>query len=330
MINYILSRLLQSLAVMLIVAIAAFAVFQFVGDPVLQMVPEDASDAEMEKISEVLGLNDPIPTQLLRYIKNVATGEFGISYFHKRPVEDLIGERLPATIELGAMSVLISVVLGIPLGIYTGLNRSGRLARALMAASLVGISLPTFLIGILLIYLFSVELNWLPSFGRGETVPLPGGWSTGLLTLSGLQSIILPALTMALFQTTMVMRLVRAEIMDVMRRDFVKFAKARGLTNRRVQYRHALLNTLMPVVTVVGLQLGSVIAFAIITESVFQWPGMGQLFLQSIHNVDIPIMSTYLILIALIFVIINLTVDLLYFLIDPRLRGTGGRGTKNV
>lgn len=322
--TYIVSRLFQSLAVMLLVAAVAFALFQFVGDPVQQMVPEDTSPAEIARISEQLGLNDPLPVQFLRYVGNAAQGDFGISYFQKRPVGELLAERFPATFELAALSVLISVLVGVPLGVYAGLHRRGAISRMVMAVSLVGISVPTFLIGILLIYLFSVELNWLPSFGRGDTVRLPGGWTTGFLTSSGLKSILLPALTMALFQTTMVMRLVRAEMLDVMRTDFIRFARARGLDERKIRYRHALRNTLMPVVTVIGLQLGSVIAFAIITESVFQWPGLGQLFLQAIQNVDIPVMSTYLMLIALVFVTINLCVDLLYYAIDPRLR-IGGR-----
>lgn len=308
---------------MVLVAAFAFALFQFVGDPVQQMVAQDTSQAEVDRITEQLGLNDPLPVQFARYVGNALKGNFGISYFHKRPVGVLLAERLPATIELAALSVMISILIGVPLGVYAGLHRRGVVSRAVMVVSLVGISVPTFLIGILLIYVFAVELNWLPSFGRGETVTLPWGWTTGLLTVSGLQSILLPAVTMALFQTTMVMRLVRAEMLDVMRTDYIRFARARGLDERKVRFHHALRNTLMPVVTVIGLQLGNVIAFAIITETVFQWPGMGQLFLQGIQNVDIPVMSTYLILIAFVFVVINLCVDLLYLVIDPRLREGG-------
>lgn len=324
MILAVLSRLAQSVVVMILVAATAFTLFRFVGDPVRQMVPEDTSQAEIARIEARLGLDDPVPVQFLRYLGDAARGDFGISYYHKRAVSDLLAERMPATLELAGVSVLLSLIIGIPLGVYTGLNRRGGIARGLMAVSLVGISIPTFLIGILLIYVFSVELHLLPSFGRGDVVRLPGGWTTGLLTRSGLSSIILPSITMALFQTTMVTRLVRAEMLDVMRTDYIRFAKARGLSNRKIHYRHALRNTLMPVITVVGLQLGNVVAFAIITESVFQWPGMGQLFLQSIRQVDIPVMSTYLILIAFVFVAINLVVDLLYFAVDPRLRNAGG------
>lgn len=331
MIRYVSGRLTQSLLVMFIVAAVAFALFGFVGDPIRQMITEDASQAEIERLREIMGLNDSVPVQFWRYISGAVQGDFGVSYHHKRPVGTLIAERLPATFELAGLSVLLSVVIGIPLGVYTGLHRHGRVAQGLMAVSLVGVSIPTFLIGILLIYFFSVILGWLPSFGRGETVAVFGGyWSTGFLTTSGLRSLVLPSITLALFQTTMVMRLVRAEMLDVMRADYIKFARARGLGTRTVHFRHALKNTLMPVVTVIGLQLGSVIAFAIITESVFQWPGMGRLFLQSIQQVDIPVMSAYLIMIAFFFVVINLITDLAYYAIDPRLRAGALKGNANA
>lgn len=327
MIRYVSGRLAQSLLVMFLVAAVAFALFGFVGDPIRQMITEDASQSEIDRLREMMGLNDPVPVQFWRYITGAVQGDFGVSYFHKRPVGALIAERLPATFELAGLSVLISILVGVPLGVYTGLHRHGRVARGLMAVSLVGISIPTFLIGIMLIYLFSVILGWLPSFGRGETIPLFGGaWTTGFLTVSGLKSLILPAITLALFQSTMIMRLVRAEMLDVMRTDYIKFARARGLRDRSVHFRHALKNTLMPVVTVIGLQLGTVIAFAIITESVFQWPGMGRLFLQAIQQVDIPVMSAYLIMIAFFFVVINLITDLAYYAIDPRLRTNAVKG----
>jgi peptide/nickel transport system permease protein len=327
MIRYVSGRLAQSLLVMFLVAAVAFALFGFVGDPIRQMITEDASQSEIDRLREMMGLNDPVPVQFWRYITGAVQGDFGVSYFHKRPVGALIAERLPATFELAGLSVLLSILIGVPLGVYTGLHRHGRIARGLMAVSLVGISIPTFLIGIMLIYLFSVILGWLPSFGRGETVALFGGaWTTGFLTVSGLKSLILPAITLALFQSTMIMRLVRAEMLDVMRTDYIKFARARGLRDRSVHFRHALKNTLMPVVTVIGLQLGTVIAFAIITESVFQWPGMGRLFLQAIQQVDIPVMSAYLIMIAFFFVVINLITDLAYYAIDPRLRTNAVKG----
>ena len=331
MIRYISGRLAQSFIVMFVVAAVAFALFDFVGDPVRQMVTEDASQAEIERLREMMGLNDSVAVQFWRYVSGAVQGDFGVSYFHKRPVGVLLQERMPATFELAGTSVLLSILLGIPLGVYTGLHRNGRIARGLMAVSLVGISIPTFLIGIMLIYLFSVVLGWLPSFGRGETTEVFGGaWTTGFLTTSGLRALILPSITLALFQTTMVMRLVRAEMLDVMRTDYIKFARARGLRDGVVHFRHALKNTLMPVVTVIGLQLGAVIAFAIITESVFQWPGMGRLFLQAIQQVDIPVMSAYLIMIAFFFVVINLITDLTYYAIDPRLRSGALKGNAHA
>ena len=321
MLRMILSRLLQAIVVMCMVTALAFTLFQFAGDPVRQIVTTDASPEVVERTREQLGLNDPLPTQFWRYLSKAVQGNFGISYHYKRPVRELLAERIPPTIELAATSVFLSLLFGIPLGVYTGLNRHGAIARFIMGLSLVGVSIPTFLVGIFLIYFFAVQLNFLPSFGRGETVTVfDGAWTTGFLSVSGIKSLVLPSLTLALFQTAMVMRLVRAEMLDVMRSSYIKFARARGLSERSINFRHALRNTLMPVVTVVGLQFGTVIAFAIITESVFQWPGMGQLFLQAIQLVDIPIMASYLVMIAFIFVIINLTVDLLYLLIDPRLR----------
>ena len=316
---------MQSVFVMLFVGAIAFTLFQFVGDPINQMVGEDATQAEREELRERLGLNDPLIVQFGRFAGNMATGDFGFSYQHKRPVIDLIVERLPATLELAGLSIVLALLVGIPMGVYTGLHRYGVLSKIFMTLSLIGVSLPTFLIGILFIYLFSVILGWLPSFGRGEVVNI-GGWTTGFLTLSGWKAVILPATTLALFQMTLVMRLVRAEMLEVMRTDYIKFARARGIANQAVQFRHALKNTLVPVITIIGLQLGTVIAFAIITETVFQWPGMGRLFLQGIQSVDIPIMSAYLVMIAFFFVVINLIVDILYYVVDPRLRIDSAKG----
>src|SRR5690606_21015166 len=263
--------------------------------------------------------NQPVPVQFLRFVTNAAQGEFGVSYRMARPVADVIAERLPATLELALISGTAALVLGIALGVYTALRRDGWLSHTIMGLSLIGVSLPTFLIGILLIYVFSVELKVLPAFGRGEVVQI-GGWSTGLLTGSGLKSLILPAITLGLYQLTLIMRLVRAEMLEVLRTDYIKFARARGLSNRAVHFGHALKNTLVPVITITGLQLGSIIAFSIITETVFQWPGVGALFINSVQFVDVPVMAAYLMLIALVFVVINLVVDLLYYVVDPRLR----------
>ncbi|QEI05805.1 ABC transporter permease [Pigmentiphaga aceris] len=318
MFSFIAQRVFQSVLVMLTVALIAFTMFRYVGDPVAAMVGQDTTTAQRLELREQLGLNDSIFVQYGRFVTQAAQGDFGMSYRHRRPVSALLAERLPATLELSFVSAVMALVLGIPMGIYTALRRN-ILSKSFMAVSLAGISLPTFLIGILLILVFSVQLRWLPSFGRGEVVNL-GGWSTGFLTKSGLAALILPAITLALFQMTLIMRLVRAEMLEVLRADFIKFARARGLPERLINFRHALKNTLVPVITITGLQLGSIIAFAIITETVFQWPGMGLLFIQSIAVVDIPVMAAYLLLIALVFVIINLIVDLLYFAVDPRLR----------
>ncbi|WP_144636839.1 ABC transporter permease [Bordetella genomosp. 13] len=319
MLSFIARRLLQSLIVMLVVALIAFSMFRYVGDPIAGMVGQDTTEAQRAQLRDDLGLNDPFAVQFARFVGNALEGDFGISYRQRRPVSGLIEERLPATLELSFVSALMALAFGIPMGIYTALRRRGVLAKAFMALSLAGISLPTFLIGILLILVFGVQLRWLPSFGRGEVIAI-GGWTTGLLTPSGLAALIMPAITLALFQMTLIMRLVRAEMLEVLRTDFIKFARARGLPERLINFRHALKNTMVPVITITGLQLGSIIAFSIITETVFQWPGMGLLFIQAIGAVDIPVMAAYLVLIAFFFVVINLIVDLLYFAVDPRLR----------
>jgi len=320
MLAFVIRRLIQSVGVMLTVAFISFSLFQFVGDPVNNMLGQEATVEDRENLRERLGLNDAIPIQFFRFVGNAMQGDFGVSYRMARPVNEVIMERLPATLELAIVSGTAALLLGISLGVYTALKRDGWLSNSIMTLSLIGVSLPTFVIGILLIYLFAVELQWLPSFGRGETIQITENWQTGLLTESGLKSLILPSITLGLFQLTLIMRLVRAEMLEVLRTDYIKFARARGLSQRAIHFHHALKNTLLPVITITGLQLGSIIAFAIITETVFQWPGVGLLFITAIQFVDIPIMSAYLVLIALIFVIINLVVDLLYFVVDPRLR----------
>ena len=324
MLAFILRRLFQSLLVMLAVALIAFAMFRFVGDPVNQLVSLDTPQEQVAQIRKSLGLDEPVIVQFARYIYNAVRLEFGVSYQFRLPVISLLGERAPATLELAFMSALFSLLVGIPMGVYTALRRDSWLAKIFQTVSLVGISLPTFLIGILLIYLFSVTLGWLPSFGRGEVVKIGNWWTTGLLTASGWKALILPSITLGLFQMTLIMRLVRAEMLEVLRTDYIKFARARGLKTRAVHFGHALKNTLVPVITIAGLQLGSIIAFAIITETVFQWPGMGLLFLKAVQQVDIPIMAAYLMLISFLFVSINLIVDLLYAAVDPRLRATVG------
>ena len=319
MVNYFLIRLIQSVLVMFVVAFVAFSLFNYVGDPVHNMVGQEASAEKREEIREKLGLNDPVHTQFLRFIGNAVKGEFGLSYQLKRPVSDLIAERLPATLELVFISALIAIVSGVVLGVYTGINRDGFLSNIILILSLFGVSLPTFVIGILFIYLFSVILGILPSFGRGEVVDL-GFWNTGFLTLSGIKAIILPSITLSLFQMTYIIRLVRAEMMEILQTDYIKFARARGIEKNTINFKHALKNGLIPVITITGINIGTLVAFSIITETVFQWPGMGFLFINAVHFVDIPIMSAYLIMVAFIFVMINFIVDITYYIIDPRIR----------
>jgi peptide/nickel transport system permease protein len=319
MLAFVLRRLVQAVLVMLTVAFIAFMLFQYVGDPVTNILGQDATPAQREQLRRDLGLDQPFPVQFAHFVGHAVTGEFGLSLRQGRKVSSLIAERLPATLELSFTAAIIALIAGIPMGVYSALRRGTFWSQTMMTLSLIGVSLPTFLIGILLILFFAVTLKWLPSFGRGEVVAL-GGWTTGYLTVDGWKHLVLPAVTLAIFQLALIMRLVRSEMLEVLRADYIKFARARGLPNRAVYFGHALKNTLVPVITITGLQLGSLIAFAIITETVFQWPGMGLLFIQAVTFADIPVMAAYLCLIALIFVIINLVVDLLYFAVDPRLR----------
>ena len=316
---FILRRLGQAILVMLAVGLIAFALFRFVGDPVLFMLGQDATPEDRVRVTQQLGLDQPFYVQYARFVERAIHGEFGLSLRQVRPVSTLIVERLPATLELSFMAALFALAAGIPMGVYTALRRNSWFSHFLLGVSLVGVSLPTFLIGILLILIFAVQLGVLPSFGRGDTV-MVGWWSTGFLTASGLKALILPSITLGLFQMTLIQRLVRSEMLEVLRTDYIRFARARGLTDRAVHFGHALKNTLVPVMTITGLQLGAIIAFSIITEQVFQWPGMGLLFIQAINFADVPVMGAYLCLIGLFFVIINLAVDLLYYAVDPRLR----------
>lgn len=324
MFAFIVRRLVQSVGVMLAVALLAFVLFQFVGDPVTIMLGQEATPTEIAELREQLGLNDPVVVQFYHFVVNAMQGDFGLSLRQGQKVSVLLRERFPATLELSTAAAFIALIVGLPLGVYTALKRNSKLSQVFLGFSLLGVSLPTFLIGILLILVFSVMLGWLPSYGRGDTVRL-GWWTTGLLTSSGWTHLILPAVTLSMFQVALVLRLVRSEMLEVLRTDYIKFARARGLTKRAIHFGHALKNTLVPVITIMGLQLGGIIAFAIVTETVFQWPGMGLLFIQAVQFADIPVMAAYLCLISLIFVVINLTVDLLYFAVDPRLRAGLGK-----
>ena len=322
MLKYILRRVGQSVVVLLAVGLVAFSMFRFVGDPVENMLGQERTLEDVERLREILGLNDPFVVQYWNFLKDAVQGDLGVSFRQGRPVVEILIERLPATLELAFVSALFAVIFGVVLGVYTAIKPKGWLTQVILSVSLIGVSLPTFLIGILLIYVFAVELGWLPSFGRGETIDI-GWWSTGLLTASGLKAIILPAITLGLYQMTLIMRLVRSEMSEVLNSDYIRFARARGLSERSINFRHAIKNTLIPVITITGLQLGSIIAFAIITETVFQWPGVGLLFIDSVNFVDIPVMAAYLMFISVMFVGINLIVDILYVIIDPRLRSEG-------
>ncbi|MCR9236306.1 MAG: ABC transporter permease [Alphaproteobacteria bacterium] len=316
---FILKRLIQSIFVMIAVAFLAFSLFRFVGDPVSQMTGVETSAEDSARLREELGLNDAFIVQFGRFTRNMLQGDFGYSYRTRQPVADMIASRIPATLELGTVALLISLLVGIPTGIFTALRPRGFVTQSILLTTLVGVSIPTFVIGIMLIFLFGVQLGWLPTFGRGGTVQI-GGWTSSLFTFDGWRALILPALTLGVYQLTLTMRLVRAEMMEVLRSDFIRFATARGIPYRSLYFRHALANTMVPVITIIGLQFGGVIAFSIVTESVFQWPGMGLLFLESIRFVDIPVMGVYLVVIAFFFVLVNMIVDLLYVAIDPRLR----------
>ena len=319
MLAHLLRRLGQSALVLLAVSLISFMVFRHIGDPTISLLGEDATLQEREALVEELGFNEPVPLQYLAYVGKVLQGDLGISYRLKRPVAEVIFERLPATLELALTAAVLALVVGVVLGVYTAIHKDGWLSRSVMTVSLVGVSLPTFLIGIGLIYLFAVELRWLPSFGRGETVKL-GGWETGFLTTSGLSALVMPAITLGFYNMTLIMRLVRAEMLEVLRSDYIRFGRARGLHEQSLYFGHALRNTLIPVITIAGLQIGSLIAFAIVTETVFQWPGVGLLFISSVQGVDVPLIAAYLMFIALLYVVINLLVDFLYVLVDPRLR----------
>ena len=318
--TFIFRRLSQTLFVVLAAALASFVLLRYVGDPVNNMVGQAASLAERDAMRRALGLDDSILLQFVRFLRDIVNGDLGVSYRFGVPVSRLLMERLPATLELSVCAMLVATLVGVPLGVWTALHRRGVLSHVLLAISLIGVALPTFLIGIVLILIFSVWLGWLPSFGRGATVAIGHGWTTGLLTTSGLKALVLPSLTLGLFQMTLIMRLVRAEMLEVLRTDYIRFARARGLPRTTVNFDHALRNTLVPVITIVGLQFGNIFAFSIIVETVFQWPGLGLLVIQSIQFADVPLLASYLVLIAFGFALINLTVDLLYAVIDPRVR----------
>lgn len=319
MLPFLLRRLFGAICVLLAVSLVAFVMFRFIGDPVAQMLGPDASDQDRARLRASLQLDRPLLAQFAAFQSNLLQGELGVSLKQGRPVKELLAERVPATLELSVVAALAAIAGGVVLGAYCAIHPSRVSSRLVMAGSLVGASLPTFLIGILLILLFAVVAGWLPSYGRGSLVQF-GWWRSGLFTIDGWLHLLLPAATLAAFQLALIIRLVRAEMLEVLRADYIKFARARGIPEKSIRYAHALRNALVPVVTVIGLQLGTIIAFALVTETVFQWPGLGALFIESVAFADIPVIAAYLCFVAALFTGINLAVDALYCLIDPRLR----------
>lgn len=319
MLSILVQRSLHAVLVILVVSVLAFLLTSLVGDPVASILGIQATPEDRAILAERLRLDEPWIVRYLSFLGGAIQGEFGISYSAQRPVGDLLLERIPATMELAFSALILSLAIGIPLGVFAAVYRDSWVSSALMVGSIVGVSLPTFVVGILLIFLFSVHLGWLPSFGRGETVDV-GWWSTGLLTWSGLKALIMPALSLAVSQVALIARLVRAEMLEVLQTDYVRFARARGLAPRKINLSHALRNTLIPIITVSGIQLGFLVAFAIVAEAVFQWPGLGLLFLQALGNTDLPVIAAFLMLAAFFFSAINIVVDMLYAVADPRLR----------
>lgn len=315
---YLLRRMIQSLAVMFVVSIIVFFVMSFTGDPVLMIVPPNATDEQIEQARHNLGLDKPLLTQYAVFMKNLARGDMGRSYIFKQPVIKLIAERMPATFEMVGLAVIISLFIAIPAGVYAAARPNTSLSKLIMGGSLLGISLPSFWVGILLIFIFAVSLNVLPSSGRGQTETIMGiRWS--FLTWNGIKHLIMPSVALALGTLAILIRLVRAQMREVLRQDFIKFARAKGVSPSSLLFTHALKNALIPVVTVFGLQVGNLIAFATVTETIFAWPGMGKLLVDAINTSDRPIIVAYLMIVAFIFVGINLIVDLVYTLIDPRI-----------
>jgi len=305
--------------VVFVVSILAFFLGDAVGDPVASILGLDAAPADRAELRQRLHLDEPIWVRYAYYVSGLLGGDLGVSYGAQRPIADLLIERLPATLELAVVALAFSLAVGVPLGVFAAVRRGERLAGFLMVFSIVGVSVPTFMVAILLIVGFSLGLGWLPSFGRGEVVQI-GFWTTGLLTASGLKSLLMPAASLALGQIALVARLARAEMLTVLNTDYIRFARARGLRDRTIYFSHALRNTLIPIITVSGIQLGYLVAFAVVVEHIFEWPGMGRLFLQALAQSDIPLISAFLMVAAVFFVGINLVVDLLYAVVDPRLR----------
>jgi peptide/nickel transport system permease protein len=315
-------RLFQALIVMFVISLVAFSIQDNLGDPLRELVGQSVSEAERQALRDDLGLNDPFITKYTRFITNAVQGDLGTSYFFKKPAVEVILDKLVATLELVLGSAVIIIFLSIPLGVYSAIHPKSFFTKAIMAFSSVGISIPVFLTAIMLMYVFSIELNWLPSYGRGDTYNLLG-WESGFFTIDGLAHLVLPCISLASIMLPLFIRLVRSEMLEVLSSEYIKFSKAKGVATNKIYYQHALKNTMLPVLTVGGVQIGTMVAYTILTETVFQWPGTGSLFLEAINRVDTPLITAYVIFVGLIFVVTNTIVDLLYGLINPTVDITG-------
>ena len=325
MIAFVIRRVLQAMIVMFVISLLSFSIQDNLGDPLRELVGQSVSEQERQALRDELGLNDPFLTQYVRFAGKALQGDLGTSYFFKEPALDVILKKLPATLELVFGATLIIVCLSVPLGVYSAIKPHSWFSKTVMGFSIVGISIPVFLTAIMLIYLFAVELAWLPSYGRGETVPVFGSWETGFFTVDGLLHLLLPCVSLASIMLPLFIRLIRAEMMEVLESEYIKFAKAKGLPLKRIYFLHALKNTMLPVITVGGVQIGTMVAYTILTETVFQWPGMGFLFLEAVNRVDTPLIVAYLIVVGAIFVITNTVVDLIYGLVNPTVKLAGGK-----
>ena len=323
MFAFLIRRLGQAVVVMLVISVLSFSIQDELGDPLRELVGQSVSEQTREQLRTEMGLNDPFAVQYWRFLKNALRGDLGVSYFFKRPALEVILDKLPATIDLVIGATFWILLFSIPVGVFAAINPRHWFSNLSMGLSIIGISVPVFLTAIFLIYLFSVELGWLPSYGRGDTITLFGGWETSLLTRDGLTHLLLPSISLASVILPLFVRMIRSEMMEVLESEYVKFAWAKGLTRRRIWMLHAFKNTLLPVITVGGVQLGIMVAYTILTETVFQWPGMGFMFLEAINRVDTPLIVAYLIVVGLIFVITNTVVDIVYGLVNPMVKLTG-------
>ncbi|NKB64169.1 MAG: ABC transporter permease subunit [Gammaproteobacteria bacterium] len=320
MFAFLIKRTAQALIVMFVISIISFSIQDNLGDPLRELVGQSVSEAERQKMRDEMGLNDPFFTQYGRFALKALQGDLGTSYFFKEPALQVILRKLPATLELVFGATLIIVFFSVPLGIFAAIKPKHLFSRVIMALSTIGISIPVFLTAIGLIYLFAIELGWMPSFGRGDTYRITDNWDTALLTLDGLKHLVLPCITLASIMLPLFIRLIRSEMMEVLQSEYVKFAWAKGISPWRIYFLHALKNTMLPVITVGGVQIGTMVAYTILTETVFQWPGMGFLFLEAVNRVDTPLIVAYLIVVGAIFVITNTIVDLIYGLVNPTVK----------